>query len=132
MTRERAKELLPLIKAYGEGKIVQVKDGVEWRDVDFPLFDVPSTYRIKPSDDDDIFMMPAQAMEFCARNATRILVRLDRNLWHFASYFDFAHISEVAMPRFEFTQLDDPQRMPMKFLRKYMNIFVSTHDSANV
>lgn len=53
MTRERAKELLPVIQAYAEGKNVQVSvDGHTWNDVSsadarFEL-NVPSQYRIKP------------------------------------------------------------------------------------
>ena len=51
MTREEAKELLPIIKAYADGKTVQVLDGVDgtWDDLNAPVFDGdPSIYRIKP------------------------------------------------------------------------------------
>lgn len=50
MNRNQAKELLPIIKAYSEGKIIQVKtvDKV-WKDIYFALFDSdPKDYRIKP------------------------------------------------------------------------------------
>lgn len=51
MNRERAKELLPIIKAYAEGAEVQCQSlapsGV-WHDVDPPAFDDESTYRVKP------------------------------------------------------------------------------------
>lgn len=52
MTREEAKELLPIIQAYAEGKTIQykvneVKGG--WQDMYNPSFnDAPSEYRIKP------------------------------------------------------------------------------------
>lgn len=55
MTRERAKELLPVIAAYAEGKTVQYKPNLtpqsEWRDVSIIVgdcLDGDSFYRIKP------------------------------------------------------------------------------------
>ena len=50
MTRERAKELLPIIKAYAEGKTIQYLKKGEWFDALFgPSFSLPAnTYRIKP------------------------------------------------------------------------------------
>lgn len=50
LTRERAKELLPIIKAYAEGKTIQMFDDEnEWNDLNKPTFDGdPSSYRIKP------------------------------------------------------------------------------------
>lgn len=50
MTREHAKELLPLITAFAEGVNIQFlnQDG-EWADIDKPYWTSPaSTYRIKP------------------------------------------------------------------------------------
>lgn len=52
MNRQQAKELLPIIKAYAEGRTVQYYYGADWIDispdwaVDFS--DNPSNYRIKP------------------------------------------------------------------------------------
>jgi|APGre2960657373_1045057.scaffolds.fasta_scaffold201246_2 hypothetical protein len=50
-TREKIKELLPVLQAYAEGKVIQIKnlDGT-WRDVLYdPSFtDFPSNYRVKP------------------------------------------------------------------------------------
>ena len=51
MTREEAKELLPIIKAFSEGKTIEIGDNRGWRDliIDSPKFDCePSCYRIKP------------------------------------------------------------------------------------
>lgn len=50
MTREEAKELLPIIKAFADGKTIEIYDG-EWCTIPFkdPHFDcAPSLYRIKP------------------------------------------------------------------------------------
>ena len=51
MTREEAKELLPIIQAFAEGKVIQCKNCItnEWRDFDAPAFNgLPDNYRIKP------------------------------------------------------------------------------------
>ena len=49
ITRENAKELLPIIKAYSEGKQVQHFEFGEWIDKESPNFtDLISFYRIKP------------------------------------------------------------------------------------
>ena len=53
MTREQAKELLPIIQAYAEGKTIQYKNKEgEWADVTFEenlsFINTPSKYRIKP------------------------------------------------------------------------------------
>ena len=48
ITRENAKELLPIIKAYSEGKQIQHFEFGEWIDKEYPNFtDLPSNYRIK-------------------------------------------------------------------------------------
>ena len=51
MTREQAKELLPIIKAYSEGKVIQYrhKGRVAWYDLDSGQFNCDMYYyRIKP------------------------------------------------------------------------------------
>ena len=50
MTREEAKELLPIIKAFAEGKAVQIKDKTgKWNDLYEPYWNYsPDKYRIKP------------------------------------------------------------------------------------
>ena len=50
MTREEAKELLPIIKAYSEGKDIEILVSTgEWELLTDPYFDnEPSRYRIKP------------------------------------------------------------------------------------
>lgn len=49
MNREQAKELLPIIQAFAEGKTIQVQEDIDWcylgNDADFNLN--PSRYRIK-------------------------------------------------------------------------------------
>ncbi len=50
MNREQAKEMLPIIKAFAEGKTVQFKNSFEdWIDCDNIMFNwPPKDYRIKP------------------------------------------------------------------------------------
>ena len=50
MDREEAKEFLPIIKAFAEGKTIQFCEGNhKWRDVSLPDFQSnPKCYRIKP------------------------------------------------------------------------------------
>lgn len=53
MTREEAKELLPIIQAFAEGKIVQYKNSFDkWSDTEenegLSFVCSPSNYRIKP------------------------------------------------------------------------------------
>lgn len=52
MTREQVKIMLPIIKAFAEGKTLQYRvneETNEWKDIDNPAFnDAPSEYRIKP------------------------------------------------------------------------------------
>ena len=49
MTREQAKELLPFIQAFAEGKEIQQTDGYDWYDLDDPDFMANgNSYRIKP------------------------------------------------------------------------------------
>ena len=62
MTREEAKELLPIIKAFAEGKTVQIKVRGKWVDLcetDFSRS--PDEYRIKPESK----CRPFQSQEEC-------------------------------------------------------------------
>ena len=50
MDRKKAAELLPIIQAYAEGKVIQINQSFSgWEDSNEPLFNGdPSVYRIKP------------------------------------------------------------------------------------
>ena len=49
MKRKNVKELLPVIKAFAEGKQIQFFNGGAWIDMEYPNFsEEPSLYRIKP------------------------------------------------------------------------------------
>lgn len=65
MDRQEAKELLPIIQAYAEGKVIQVKDNNIWKDVDanHNCVFLPDSYeyRIKPEPK----YRPFETMEEC-------------------------------------------------------------------
>ena len=49
MTREEAKQLIPIIQAYAEGKTIQFLNGGKWYDVyETDFHQSPDIYRIKP------------------------------------------------------------------------------------
>ena len=48
MTREEAKELLPIIQAFAEGKTIQLFTNGIWEDAKNPTFESGAMYRIKP------------------------------------------------------------------------------------
>ena len=52
MTREEAKEMLPIIQAFAEGKTIQIKKEGDWLEVgentEVYFSESPSDYRIKP------------------------------------------------------------------------------------
>ena len=48
MTREEAKELLPFMQAFAEGKTIQVWANDTWQDEEYPSFRELSLFRIKP------------------------------------------------------------------------------------
>jgi len=49
MTRERAREILPIIAAFAEGKTVQFEFNRSWHDAPDPDFGAHSVVRIKPA-----------------------------------------------------------------------------------
>lgn len=49
MTREEAKEMMPIIQAYAEGRTIQFLDGGKWVNLfEFDFCESPDRYRIKP------------------------------------------------------------------------------------
>ena len=49
MKREEAKELLPIIKAFAEGKTIEYSnDGEDWIETETPTWNTDFVYRIKP------------------------------------------------------------------------------------
>lgn len=65
MTREKVKEMLPILKAFTEGKTIQFKDGKGWHDITVNILDCYDLdmhpYRIKPEHD----YRPFESAEEC-------------------------------------------------------------------
>ena len=63
MTRKEAKELLPIIQAFAEGKTIQYEASDGWIDLDalYPHSDILSKYRIKP----EVKYRPFKTQEEC-------------------------------------------------------------------
>ena len=62
MTKDDAKKLLPIIKAYSEGKEIQLFNGKEWINMERLFFNSgPNCYRIKP----ELKYRPFKSVEEC-------------------------------------------------------------------
>ena len=61
MTREEAKEMLPIIKAFAEGKTIQLFTNGIWEDAKNPTFESGAMYRIKP----ELKYRPFKSQEEC-------------------------------------------------------------------
>ena len=65
MTREKAKELLPIIQAFAEGKTIQVWANDTWQDEESPLFWAYAQFRIKPEQKSEPKYRPFKTQEEC-------------------------------------------------------------------
>lgn len=65
MTREKAKELLPIIQAFAEGKTIQVWANDIWQDEESPLFWAYAQFRIKPEQKSEPKYRPFKDQEEC-------------------------------------------------------------------
>ena len=62
MTREEAKELLPIMQAFVDGKKIEYSnDGEDWIETETPTWDTDHVYRIKP----EIKYRPFKTQEEC-------------------------------------------------------------------
>ena len=61
MTREEAKEMLPIIQAFAEGKTIQIFSRDGWSDIPELNFRFPANYRIKP----ELKYRPFKSQEEC-------------------------------------------------------------------
>ena len=65
MTREKAKELLPIIQAFAEGKAIQFWANDTWHDDEDPLFWAHALFRIKPEQKSEPKYRPFKTQEEC-------------------------------------------------------------------
>ena len=88
MTRERAKELAPIIAAYGEGKRIQYYGEVfgVWCDVTDPSWGNNGPYRIAPEPHKRP-MTRDEVLNFLAEHPNALVQYRDEDLWYFPSTF---------------------------------------------
>ena len=108
MTRKEARELLPLIQAYAEGKTIQrIDDKNEWSDLCIVNFDFsPNKYRIKPElkyrpfkNDDECWqeMLKHQPFGWVKGKYSKVLYHIesiasDRVVYAFGNHMSFDFI----------------------------------------
>ena len=108
MTRKEARELLPLIQAYAEGKTIQrIDDKNEWNDLCIVNFDFsPNKYRIKPEpkyrpfkNDDECWqeMLKHQPFGWVKGKYSKVLYHIesiasDRVVYAFGNHMSFDFI----------------------------------------
>ena len=94
MTRERAKELAPIIAAYGEGKMVVCRSDARspWVDIrllhtsDDLVFPLYMEYRIAPEPRKRA-MTRDEVLNFLAERPNVLVKYRDEDLWYFPSTF---------------------------------------------
>ena len=96
MTREEAKKILPIIRAYAEGKTIQYQERGKWYDITGSCFSLPvNTYRIKPEPN----YRPFRSREECWQEMNNHsnfgwLTRIDTG--------NFEHINTVCQEKIRF------------------------------
>ena len=90
MTRERAKELAPIIAAYGEGKKVQYYDECDgvWCTVIDPVWGNNGPYRIAPEPRKRA-MTRDEVLNFLAERPNILVMIDDVGEWYLSEYFAY-------------------------------------------
>ena len=114
MKRKNVKELLPVIKAFAEGKQIQFFNGDAWINLDYPNFsEEPSLYRIKPEPK----YKPFKSVEECLKEMQKhqpfgwVKSKINLSLYHIdiIGYNNLIHVDnayrglEAIFQTFEFT-----------------------------
>ena len=79
MTPLRAKQLLPIITAFAEGKRIQFKFHENWTDIEGTEFSDNFEYRIKPTPKLRPWRVPAGAMVQHKKTGSRMLIEGNNN-----------------------------------------------------
>ena len=94
MNRQEAKELLPIIKAFAEGKTILVQDDIDWcylgNESDFNLN--PQRYRIKPEPKYRPFANAEECWQEMQKHQPFGWVKIDEGyeqIWHVNKDTDF-------------------------------------------
>ena len=105
ITREKAKELLPIIKAYSEGKKIQFFNGVEWVDKEEILFfdDEPNRYRIKPNKKYRPFKNSQECWEEMQKHQPFGWIKNENGAYFSLSFIDNTTDLEYQFNKYKFT-----------------------------
>ena len=104
MTRATAKLLSPIIKAYGEGKIIQyLSDNNIWEDREYLYFDVePHRYRIKPETKYRPFKNTKECLEEIQKHQPIGRIKNDKGSYFSLSFIDNTTDLEYQFNRYKF------------------------------
>lgn len=110
MTREKAKELLPIIQAFVEGKTIQVWANDIWQDEESPLFWAYAQFRIKPGQKSEPKYRPFKTQEECWNEMHK---HPDFG-WVMNRCKDYLNVTEIFIDGIRFTLYDigDGHSMP--------------------
>ena len=104
MTRATAKLLSPIIKAYGEGKIIQyLSDDNMWEDREYLYFDSePHRYRIKPEPKYRPFKNAEECLEEIQKHQPIGWIKNDKGSYFSLSFIDNTTDLEYQFNRYKF------------------------------
>ena len=104
MTRATAKLLSPIIKAYGEGKIIQyLSDDNMWEDREYLYFDSePHRYRIKPEPKYRPFKNAEECLEEIQKHQPIGWIKNDKGSYFPLSFIDNTTDLEYQFNRYKF------------------------------
>ena len=103
ITREDAKKLLPIMKAFSEGKQIQHFNIDKWEDTDFmPFTDHPSYYRIKPEPKYRPFKNVEECLEEIQKHQPIGWIKNDKGSYFSLSFIDNTTDLEYQFNRYKF------------------------------
>ena len=103
ITREDAKKLLPIMKAFSEGKQIQHFNIDKWEDTDFmPFTDHPSYYRIKPEPKYRPFKNAEECLEEIQKHQPIGWIKNDKGSYFSLSFIDNTTDLEYQFNRYKF------------------------------
>lgn len=111
MTREEAKQLLPIIKAYSDGKKIQVKCEIDskaltekWIDVTNPDLDITGCYRIKPESEYRPFKNAEECWQEMQKHAPFGWIKDDDCLYNLIENISCDGVLIANVDRYEFDE----------------------------
>lgn len=117
MTRERAKELAPIIQAYGEGKKIQCTgkgSDSDWKDINCPEWLDDTDYRIKPEPKRRP-MTREEMLGFVAHHPHIVVREFAEGAWMSAQCLGFSHPANYKWATItESGEIGEPQKFEVE------------------